>query len=111
MNDPKTKTLLSAAGTLLVWLIIPHARADITLTTLVSFAGANGSFPYAGLVQGSDGNFYGTTFTGGTKDEGTAFKVRPDGTLETLHSFTGGSEGLLPACGLAQGSDGNFYGT
>ena len=43
MNRQKTKTLLSAAVTLLIWLIIPHARADITLTTLVSFAGANGS--------------------------------------------------------------------
>ena len=81
MNRQKTKALLSAVVILMISLITPRARADIILTTLVSFAGANGSFPYAGLEQGSDGNFYGTTFTGGTRDEGTAFRVSPDGTL------------------------------
>src|SRR5437879_2495301 len=92
MNQQKTKTLRFAAIMLLIWLIIPRARADVALTTLVSFAGANGSNPFAGLVQGSDGNFYGTTFTGGTSDGGTAFRVSPEGALEILHSFTTRSE-------------------
>ena len=45
------------------------------LTTLSSFAGSDGRYPYAGLVQGTDGNFYGTTNTGGASDYGTVFKI------------------------------------
>src|SRR5579862_10019393 len=80
------------------------------LTTLDSFAGRDGAQPYAGLVQGSDGNFYGTTYYGGANDQGTVFKITPSGTLTTLYNF-GGSDGALPYAGLVQGSDGNFYGT
>jgi uncharacterized repeat protein (TIGR03803 family) len=106
-----TQTPLSAACILVVWLVTPCVRADVTLTTLVSLAGTNGSHPYAGLVQGSDGNFYGTSFDGGPTQGGTVFKVTPDGTLTTLYSFNAGNEGDLPACGLARGSGGNLYGT
>ena len=68
--------------------------------------------PVAGLVQGSDGNFYGTTQSGGTNGgEGTVFKISPNGALTTLYSFTGGNDGASPQAGLVQGSDGNFYGT
>jgi uncharacterized repeat protein (TIGR03803 family) len=84
------------------------------LTTLYSFCAqpscTDGSFPLAGLVQGTDGNFYGTTYGGGTNDEGTVFKIAPTGTLTTLHSFDG-SDGLYPYAALIQGTDGNFYGT
>jgi uncharacterized repeat protein (TIGR03803 family) len=56
-----------------------------TLTTLVCFNGANGSHPAAPLVQGSDGNFYGTTVNGGTNgNNGTVFQVTPAGALTTL---------------------------
>ena len=81
------------------------------LTTLYSFAGSDGAQPTAGLVQGSDGNFYGTTSQGGASETGTVFKITPSGTLTTLHSFAGGSDGEVPFAGLVQGSDGNFYGT
>jgi len=80
------------------------------LTTLVSFAGANGSYPVARLIQGSDGNFYGTTNKGGSGDRGTVFRLTPAGVLTTLVNFTG-PNGLEPLAGLIQGSDGNFYGT
>src|SRR6202035_1752645 len=80
------------------------------LTTLYSFAGSDGAQPYAGLVQGSDGNFYGTTSGGGVNLGGTVFKITPSGTLTTLYNFAG-SDGALPYAGLVQGSDGNFYGT
>ena len=66
--------------------------------------------PQAGLVQGSDGNFYGTTYHGGASGNGTVFKMTPGGALTTLVSFTG-SNGQYPQAGLVQGSDGNFYGT
>jgi uncharacterized repeat protein (TIGR03803 family) len=88
------------------------------LTTLYSFTGGkDGGYPQAGLVQGSDGNFYGTTQVGGTNGgngnvgNGTVFKVSTTGDLTTLYSFTGGKDGAGPSAGLVQGSDGNFYGT
>ena len=82
------------------------------LTSLYSFTDGNdGGFPTAGLVQGSDGNFYGTTESGGTNGFGTVFKINTNGTLTTLYSFTGGNDGSEPQAGLVQGSDGNFYGT
>jgi uncharacterized repeat protein (TIGR03803 family) len=62
------------------------------------------------LIQGSDGNFYGTTASGGPNNVGTVFRMTPDGTVTILHNFTG-SEGAVPAAGLFQATDGNFYGT
>jgi uncharacterized repeat protein (TIGR03803 family) len=81
-----------------------------TLTTLHSFAGSDGAYPYAGLVQATDGNFYGTTFGGGSCG-GTIFTITPGGTLTTLYTFTCGTDGWYPNGGLVQGTDGAFYGT
>jgi len=83
------------------------------LTSLYSFtAGEDGANPYAGLVRGSDGNFYGTTQSGGTNGGvGTVFKMTPQGALTSLYSFTGGNDGANPEASLVQGRDGNFYGT
>ena len=81
-------------------------------TLIYSFAGgvSDGQAPYAALVQGRDGNFYGTTHQGGATDNGTVFKVTPAGTVTLLHSFTEGSDGSLPLTSLIQASDGNLYG-
>ncbi|HEY6619635.1 MAG TPA: choice-of-anchor tandem repeat GloVer-containing protein [Steroidobacteraceae bacterium] len=78
-----------------------------------SFAktGTNGQTPYAGLIQGTDGNFYGTTYFGGANGFGTVFKVTPGGTETVLYSFAGGNDGEHPYADVIQGSDGNFYGT
>ncbi len=88
------------------------------LTTLVVFTGDGasnkGSYPYAGLVQGSDGSFYGMTGFGGAADRGTVFKMTPAGVLTTLVEFTdngASNKGAQPRSGLVQGSDGSFYGT
>jgi uncharacterized repeat protein (TIGR02543 family) len=88
------------------------------LTTLYSFCSlsgcADGDGPYAGLVQGTDGNFYGTTSAGGTSGGGTVFNITPAGNLTTLYTFcslSGCTDGLEPFAGLVQGTDGNFYGT
>jgi uncharacterized repeat protein (TIGR03803 family) len=86
------------------------ASTNSPLTTLYSFSGGDGSSPN-GLVQGADGNFYGTTEYGGTNYSGTVFEMTTSGTLSTLYSFTGVSDGANPAAGLVQGADGNFYGT
>ena len=81
-----------------------------SLTKLVSLNGANGSYCVGGLVQGSDGYFYGTTAGGGAGGGGTVIKMTPTGTLTTLISFHG-PDGNSPQAPLVQGSDGNFYGT
>ncbi len=82
-----------------------------TLASLHSFAGNDGANPFAALLQGSDGDFYGTTSAGGANNSGTVFKISPNGALASLYSFTGGSDGSKPLAGLVQGSDGGFYGT
>src|SRR5262245_27283458 len=83
-----------------------------TFTTLHSFTGSlGGGQPLAGLVEGSDSNFYGTTSTGGFFDNGTFYNVLKDGTFNTLHNFVGGLEGANPRAPLIQAGDGNFYGT
>jgi len=83
-----------------------------TLTTLWPFTGgSDGATPYGGLVQGADGNLYGTTTAGGTSGDGTVYRITPSGTLTNLWSFTGGADGANPNAGLAWGTDGNLYGT
>jgi uncharacterized repeat protein (TIGR03803 family) len=85
-----------------------------TLTTLVSFDGTDGNDPHSGLIQGFDGNFYGTTVMGGTNGLGTVFKTTPEGTLTTIYSFCAEpncTDGENPYGRLVQGRDGNFYGT
>jgi uncharacterized repeat protein (TIGR03803 family) len=86
---------------------------DGALTYLHEFTGPpdDGEDPDGGLVQGSDGNFYGTTSLGGTNYDGTVFKMSTNGALTILYSFTGIIDGRGPGGELVQGSDGNFYGT
>ncbi|MGA2660465.1 MAG: choice-of-anchor tandem repeat GloVer-containing protein [Verrucomicrobiota bacterium] len=84
---------------------------DGTYTKLYAFAYSDGATPYAGLIQGSDGNLYGTTYAGGAHGVGTVFRVTTDGALTTLHSFAGAADGSNPLGSLVQGNDGNFYGT
>ena len=83
-----------------------------SLTNLYSFTGTgDGAYPQAGLVRGSDGNFYGTTYSGGAHGLGTVFRLIGGGVFTNLYSFSGDSDGANPQAGLVQGSDGNFYGT
>jgi uncharacterized repeat protein (TIGR03803 family) len=86
-----------------------------TLTTLYSFCSksgcTDGTDPHAGLVQATDGKFYGTTYVGGATNHGTVFKITPSGTLTTLHSFDGTDGGYPEAAALIQATDGNLYGT
>jgi uncharacterized repeat protein (TIGR03803 family) len=87
-------------------------------TTLYNFGGSDGSSP-GGLVQGTDGNMYGSTSVGGPNNQapfpfgpGTIFKFVPGFGLTTLYSFcasSGCSDGFNPGP-LVQGADGNFYG-
>jgi uncharacterized repeat protein (TIGR03803 family) len=81
------------------------------LTTLCSFSGgSDGANPQGGMTMGSDGNFYGTTFTSGASNRGTIFKITPAGKFTLLYSFTS-NDGNQACDPPIQGTDGNFYGT
>ncbi len=82
------------------------------LTILYRFTGGDdGSSPQAPLAPAGDGNFYGTTTSGGSNSNGTIFMVTPAGVLTTLYSFPQPGDGAKPIAGLVQGRDGSFYGT
>lgn len=99
-----------------------------TLSTLYTFCSqpncADGYRPMAALVQGRDGNLYGTTLQGGAANQcenfgcGTIFKITLSGAFTTLYTFCpqgncpdGGPDGANPSAALVQGADGSFYGT
>src|SRR5271170_2379964 len=113
MTKPPTANI--ACVTFVFFVVTAITAAAQTLTTLVSFDVTNGNSPSNGsLVQGTDGNFYGTTRNGGAHGEGTVFKITAGGTLKVLYSFcakTNCADGAIPALGLIQATDGNFYGT
>ncbi len=130
-----TTTYGGANGFGAVFRITPSGN----LTTLYSFCPAaagvptsgmicsDGSLPRAGLVQASDGNFYGTTFQGGALQSGeacttltgsssytgcgTIFQISPTGAFKVIYTFTAGSDGGFPSSTLVEGADGNLYGT
>ena len=111
-NEQLSALLLRLLQASVLLLAASSAQAGVVFTNLYSFTGTNdGANPYAGLVQGSDGYFYGTTYSGGTNNLGTVFKISTNGAYTSLYSFTGTKDGANPSAGLVQGSDGNFYGT
>jgi len=99
--------LCAAAATL--------ASAQTKFTSLLSFDGTNGANPhYVYLVQGADGNLYGTTYVS-TGSGGTVFKITTKGVLSTIYTFCPDGEpcldGAQPEAGLVLATDGDFYGT
>ncbi|MFZ1073830.1 MAG: choice-of-anchor tandem repeat GloVer-containing protein [Verrucomicrobiia bacterium] len=94
--------------------MVLSAFGDVPLATLFSFNNADGALPSAGLVQGPDGAFYGTTEIGGSGNNGTVFKIDSGGTFTNLLLFSGTSgsyPGANPAANLVWGTNGNLYGT
>jgi uncharacterized repeat protein (TIGR03803 family) len=84
-----------------------------SFTTLHTFAygsAADGSGSVAPLIQLPDGNYYGTTKSGGAAGDGTIFGVSASGEEQLLFSF-GGADGAAPVAGLTLGRDGYVYGT
>jgi uncharacterized repeat protein (TIGR03803 family) len=98
------------AGPGTVFKVTPDGALTTIYTFCAKIACADGSTPRGALSLGSDGNFYGTTYYGGTSNQGTVFKITPSGVLTTLHSFHGW-DGRYPIGGVSQASNGAFYGT
>jgi uncharacterized repeat protein (TIGR03803 family) len=120
MAQLRTPTLLllahaRKAAAIIVLCATAIASPAQTFTTLANFDGTNGASPqYMTLVQGTNGNYYGTTSQGGTYGYGTVFEITPSGVLITLYSFCAQStcpDGAYPYAGLVQGTNGTFYGT
>ena len=99
---------LAGYGT--VFKVNPDGTGYVTLHSF-STTGADGSNPFAGLSQASDGTLYGTTYGGGSFGGGTVFKIMPDGSgYAVLHSMNG-TEGRDLYGGVIIGVDGALYGT
>jgi len=95
-----------------VYQMTPSGQVNV----LHNFEGTDGGAPDS-LIEGSDGNFYGTTAFGSLNSGvclsvgcGTIFEITPLGDFSLLYSFTGGNDGAFPVS-LVLGSDGTFYGT
>jgi uncharacterized repeat protein (TIGR03803 family) len=91
--------------------IISVTVPGVTLATLHSFTGANDGGNPNGLVQATNGDFYGTANTSGANKYGTVFRITTNGALTTLHAFTGGNDGASPKAELIQAGNGNLFGT
>jgi len=88
-----------------------EARLTLSLTTLASFAGTNGSLPRAAVIMDSSGNLYGAAPFGGAHGSGTVFELAHGSrTITTLASFNGGNS-PTPNGALVMDSSGNLYGT
>lgn len=118
--NPQSGVLRDAAGNLygttvyggpanagVVYKVAPGGR----LIVLYNFTGgADGAYPYAGVIADSAGNLYGTTAEGGVANWGVVYKLDNTGKQTVLHSFTG-DDGALPYAGVIRDSSGNLYGT
>ncbi len=86
-----------------------------TYSVIHNFAGGtSGSHPYDGLTMDRAGNFYGTTYQGGSNGQGLVFKLsKQNGSwiFTPIYSFRGGNDGAFPYAGVTIGPDGNLYGT
>ena len=107
---------VSSGGSDYTWSgVLYRLTLDGQLTTLYTFCPKANCVQLEipnGIIQASDGNFYGTTYEGGANQAGTIFQVSSTGKFKLLHSFCGGcADGDAPLALPMQGIDGNFYGT
>src|ERR1035437_1705394 len=100
-GDQGTIYQLTSGGTLNTLFMFPY-------DTNAAFS-VDGGHPSSELTEGPDGNFYGTTYWGGTNNNGTIFRITTNGTFTPLYSFS--SIARATSTPLLLGKDGNFYGT
>lgn len=93
---------------ILVLLLAPLAPAQ-TFTVLYTFTGgSDGGYPHGALLRDGQGNFYGTTFQGGSAGDGVVFKVTSAGVETVLHNFTSTPDGQYPVTALVHDGQGLF---
>ena len=96
-----------------VFKITPAGKYTVLYNFCTVSKCPDGAQPYGGLVQATDGNFYGTTYYGGANNLGTIFRITPKGKYTLLHSFenaTGALFGEYPDVTLVQNTNGTLYG-
>ena len=110
----RRKLILAFALLAVVAVCAPAQAAEKIIYTFTG--GADGGTPYAGLLLGTKGVLYGTTFNGGSLGGGTVFELTPNSngtwTQQVIYNFgTNSSDGFVPYGGLVSDSTGNLYGT
>jgi len=98
-----------AANTGAVFKLDTSGQETVLYSFLVS--GTTGAEPFAGAIRDSAGDLYGTTYYGGTANQGVVYKLDAPGQETVLYSFTGGTDGGEPYAGVVRDSAGNLYGT
>jgi uncharacterized repeat protein (TIGR03803 family) len=90
-----------------IWTISASGKFSV----LYDLNGATDGFgPNSPLILNTDGNFYGTTSSGGADNYGTVFSITPTGTFTLLHSFTNTGDGAQPTGNLVHDAAGAIYG-
>jgi uncharacterized repeat protein (TIGR03803 family) len=97
-----------------LWITTAMSTMAQTFTNLTSFNGHDGLLPNGYLVQGINGNFYGSDGLGGANGWGNIVEITPQGAASGLYNFcpqTNCPDGAYPQGGLVLASNGTFYGT
>jgi uncharacterized repeat protein (TIGR03803 family) len=111
MRSTRLYIAASVAAACVVGMLAVQSTQAQTYKVLRSFGGPKGGFPGAGVIRDTEGNLYGTTYRGGTSNQGVVFKLSPTGKETVLHNFTGGADGGSPVGGVIRDASGNLYGT
>jgi uncharacterized repeat protein (TIGR03803 family) len=115
MKNSKALLNLGVALACAAFIFSLAARAQAqTLSYLADFDGTNGFGPFGGVIQATDGNFYGTTTNGGGHGYGNVYRITPSGEITSIYDFCkrpNCADGATPESAPVLGSDGNLYGT
>ena len=99
---------------MLALALSPRLLAAQTYTVLHQFSGQDGANPAAGLSVDANGSLYGSTYVGGTGNQGGAFKItHRNGAylFAPLYGFSGRFDGRFPVARPVIGRDGSIFGT
>jgi uncharacterized repeat protein (TIGR03803 family) len=89
----------------------PGVLNELTALHVFNARAGDGRNPRGRLFFDHLGNLYGTTYQGGTQDQGTVFEIDNAGNYRVLHSFSGGADGKWPRAGVIMDQFGNLWGT
>jgi uncharacterized repeat protein (TIGR03803 family) len=109
---PRALTIAAFVAVMAAMTLVAAQMAQAqTYTVLHEFTGGvDGAFPHQ-MIQGADGNFYGTSTFGGANNFGNIYKLDPSDSLTVLYSFEGGAGGVEPEGTVFRDSNGDLYGT